>query len=694
MVKVRDDVESHVISQNMDQWLNKFRPRYFENEWLNLNASAKLFDTYCQNQVTNYHYDCYKAGIESVEILSEMNVDAATLSAALLYYCVRFGKLTIDSISQLINSEIAKLTEGVVQLSNRHQFSNGPQIQHDKLRKMLLAVVEDVRVVLIKLAERLVALRSLRLIEENESKTAIAQITKDIYAPLANRLGIGFIKWELEDYAFRYLEPEAYKQIAKLLAEKRLDREHYIKKVIGIAKQALVKENIEAEVYGRVKHIYSIWRKMQRKCVDFNEIYDVRAIRIITSEIRDCYGVLGIIHSLWQHVPKEFDDYIATAKENGYRSLHTAVIGPEGRVIEIQIRTYEMHNEAELGVAAHWLYKEGGKQTSDYHKKVASLRKVLEYNSEIDCPTDSDEALRSELFNDRVYALTPHGDIFDLPYGSTPIDFAYHVHTEVGHCCRGAKVNGAMVSLNYKLCSGDQVEILVGKYAQPSRDWLRASLGYVKSARAKAKIHAWFRKQEQISYEPVKTVSQELIKPELASPVALKKPSLISGRSDVTVAGIGNLMCHFAKCCKPAPGDEIIGYITLGRGVAVHRNDCDNIKTINGKNEARLISINWTSAPIQSYPVDIQVLANDRLGLLNDVISILNKEKVNVLGISTQTHKNTKIAVLRLTLEIKNTESLKNVMNKVFKLSGVITTERIQSNPNKALKNEKKHDNK
>lgn len=680
MVKVRDDLpEKEWHDLDLKDWLNRYRPRFTEAEWDILKKSAELSHQVSKSTVTNYHSPCFQAGLLTADVLAELNVDVDTLAAAILYFPHRFANLDRKDIQQAVGGSIAKLAEGVTQLSSKQRFSQNV-LQHDKLRKMLLAVVEDVRVVLIKLAERLVALRSLRNAKDEETRQAIARVTRDIYAPLANRLGIGYIKWELEDYAFRYLETDAYKKIAKLLAERRLDRERYIAKVIEIVKQALESEEIEAEVYGRAKHIYSIWRKMVRKGVDFDEIYDVRAIRIIVPRVRDCYATLGILHALWQHVPKEFDDYIATPKENGYRSLHTAVIGPEGRVVEIQIRTADMHDEAELGVAAHWLYKEGGKESTHYQQKVSTLRQILDKHSDPNNDFESDEALREEVFSDRVYVLTPQGDIIDLPKDSTPIDFAYHVHTEIGHRCRGAKVNGAIVPLNYKLHSGDQVEILAAKEGHPSRDWLMPNLGYVKSARARAKINTWFRKHDEVSKHPeVKSVQEKLVKPVTFETYPLKKQTNLSvRRSDVVIEGIGDLLCNFAKCCKPVPGDEIVGYITLGRGVTVHRQDCMNVLKLPKESEARLITINWGQTPSNIYPVDIHVVAHDRQGLLSDITSILTQAKINVTGVNTYTNKDNNLANLALTLEIKDNSILKDILSRIQHLPNVLSAKRTQ----------------
>lgn len=659
-------------------------------------------------------------GLLAAEVLISLEPDLETLLAAILYFPAQVGALSLEIIKTEINEEVLYLVSGVMQITQHSLQAKEPDstLQHDNLRRMLLALVEDVRVVLIKLAERIAILRFAATLSEPERR-ALALETRDIYAPLANRLGIGQIKWELEDLAFRYLEPEAYKNIAKLLHEKRLDRENYIQDVVEQIQKALLKENIEAEVVGRAKHIYSIWRKMQNKHVDFNEIYDVRAIRILVSEVRDCYAALGSIHTLWQHIPREFDDYIAMPKENGYRSLHTAVIGPQGKTLEIQIRTFQMHQEAELGVAAHWLYKESGRLDPHYQKKLNALRQILEWSQEVQSKEGS-EALLQEVLEDRVYLFTPKGDVIDLPLGSTPLDFAYHIHTELGHRCRGAKVNGAIVPLNYVLASGQQIEILSVKQGDPSRDWLNPSLGYLKSARARSKVHAWFKRQtrdqnvlegrillekelKRLGLETIglgkiigklglksleelyaalgggdlrlSQVIQALqrVEPSPEEPIISRISSKYED-SDITLQGVGNLFYHFAGCCKPVPGDQIIGYITHGRGVTVHRRDCLNV--LEHPEEDRLIQVNWGETQANVYPVEISIRAYDRQGLLRDITAILSNEHTNVIMVNTYTNKEENIANLVLTVEILDLNALMNILNKIMQLPNVIDAQR------------------
>lgn len=728
MVKIRDDLpKAPDGSIDIAQWVSKIsqhRPLQ-EKEALQLAANFSL--EHGGHHLTSVNESCLRQGLLTAEVLMTLEPDIATLVAAILYFPAHYGELSADLIRTTFGSEVQTLVAGVIQIATRTHLAkeqSSTAAQHDNLRRMLLAVVEDVRVVLIKLAERITSLRAVAVLDKEE-RIQYALETRDIYAPLANRLGIGQIKWELEDLAFRYLEPDAYKHIAKLLDEKRLDREIYIKNVIEQINEALMIENVNAEITGRVKHIYSIWRKMIRKNLDFQDIYDVRAVRILVPEVRDCYAALGVVHSLWQHIPKEFDDYIATPKENGYRSLHTAVIGPEGRTLEIQIRTFEMHQESELGVAAHWLYKEGGKLDTSYQKKLNSLRQILDWSEQAE--GEHNELLLQEVLEDRVYVFTPGGDVFDLPLGSTPLDFAYHIHSELGHRCRGAKVNGSIVPLNYTLNSGEQVEILSVKQGAPSRDWLNPHLGYLKSARARAKVHSWFKRQakdqnvsqgKEMLEKEFKRMGLELsgvgkILPKFGMKSLEDLYAAIGGgdirttqvinalqmmespnvedeiipnvsrasamrQSEITIQGVGNLLCHFGRCCKPLPGDRIVGYITLGRGVTIHRQDCINVLE-KPEAEHRLIQVDWGETRKNAYPVDIKIRAYDRQGLLRDITSILTSEKVNVTAVNTFTNKDNNIAELVLTLEIADLNALMNVVNKIMQLPNVLEVGRVRS---------------
>ncbi|HSN72537.1 MAG TPA: bifunctional (p)ppGpp synthetase/guanosine-3',5'-bis(diphosphate) 3'-pyrophosphohydrolase, partial [Steroidobacteraceae bacterium] len=565
------------------------------------------------------------------EILATLGLDAEVLLGAMLYPLLQAGAIDGATADEVFGVGAHRIAEGVLQLGivdslPARQGGEGlAPGQAEALRKMLLAVVADLRLVLIRLAEQLWRLRNAKSLDE-PARRQLALETRDVHAPLANRLGIWQLKWELEDLSFRYLEPEDYKRIATWLATKRGDREAYITQVVESIRRALAEAGIEADIAGRPKHIYSIWRKMQRKSLPFEQLYDVRAVRVIVASIADCYAALGIVHGLWPYFPGEFDDYLANPKDNLYRSLHTAVIGPQKLPLEIQIRTREMHDHAELGVAAHWRYKEGGRGDPAYERKINWLRQVLEPSEREESDSDFLERIRAEVFEDRVYALSPRGEIVDLPRGATPLDFAYHVHTELGHRCRGAKVNGRMVPLDQPLANGDQVEIVTGKQPNPSRDWLVPSLGYLVSPRNRAKVRAWFRKldESQNRIQGKQILERELqrlaihsvtlpellaelgqatadelylaigegeVTPaqvagavlrrarpqELPRPVTRRPVDTGAPTDSVRVDGVDALLSNFARCCRPVPPEPIAGYITLGRGVSIHRESCSNL---------------------------------------------------------------------------------------------------------------------
>lgn len=724
MVKIRDELPlTETGSIDADTWVERIlseRPQHEKDVLLN---AVKLSAEHGEVGL--------RLGLQTAAVLITLEPDIATLIAAVLYYPTKNEKITLADVETSFGHEVSQLIAGLIEITTRSQKMQGhpTKAQHDNLRRMFLAVVEDVRVVLIKLAERIIVIRE-KVAQNDAERIQFALEARDIYAPLANRLGIAQIKWELEDLAFRNLEPEAYKHIAHLLHEKRIAREAYVNKVILQVQAALAQEHIDAEVTGRVKHIYSIWRKMIRKNLNFQDIYDVRAIRILVPDIRDCYGALGVVHALWQHIPKEFDDYIATPKENGYRSLHTAVVGPEGRIIEIQIRTFQMHQEAELGVAAHWIYKEGGRVKTNYQKKLNALRQVIDVSDET-LDSDAREHLLQEILEDRVYVFTPQGEVVDLPLGATPLDFAYYIHTDLGHHCRGAKVNGSIVPLNYPLNSGEQVEILSIKHGVPSRDWLNTSLGYLKTARARSKVHNWFKRQARdenlvqgremlekefkrlgldltgignvlgklnikslddlyaaigggdVRIAQVVNVFQQRSEPTDINIEDLVNPSKRGKThvpSEITIQGVGNLLCHFGGCCKPLPGDPIVGYITLGRGVTIHRQDCVNVYDKMSA-EHRLIQVEWGESDQNLYPVDLRVRAYDRQGLIRDITSILSNEKVNVVSIHTHTNKDNNIAEIIVTIEISDLNGLMVILNKIMQLPNILEAERVHEKP-------------
>ncbi|RUR31627.1 GTP diphosphokinase [Vreelandella nanhaiensis] len=682
----------------------------------------------------------FRMGLEMADILAELKLDQPTMEAAVLYRAVREGLLSLEAVSKRFGSEVANLIDGVLQMAaiSYPLAPNHGMAQHNQqenLRKMLVNMVGDVRVALIKIAERTCALRQVKD-APLEKCLQVAREVADIYAPLAHRLGIGQIKWELEDLSFRYLHENEYKAIAKLLAEKRLDRERYIHDVVETLKALMEAQHItHHDVSGRAKHIYSIWRKMKRKGIDFSEVHDVRAVRILVPEVTDCYTVLGIVHSRWHHVPDEFDDYIANPKKNGYQSLHTAVVGPENKVLEIQIRTFAMHDDAELGVCAHWRYKghDTNAKSRSYEEKIAWLRQVLEWQDEVGGFGDLREGLSSDVAPDRIYVFTPDGHVIDLPRVATPIDFAYRVHTEIGHRCRGAKINGRIVPLTYKLKTGQQVEILTATKGGPSRDWLNPSLGYVRTSRARAKIQAWFKHQARdqnleegralferemrrldvdgldlpklaaaVNYQNAddmyaaigagdlrigqvlhqaqqlfgETDDQEQLERLLAKPRRLPSKT---PKSDITVLGVGNLKTSMANCCRPVPGEPIVGFITQGRGVTVHRQDCSNILQLRMEEPQRIIEVEWGERAYTRYPVTIEIQAWDRSGLLRDVTGLLGNEKVNVLAVNTLTDTNEGIARLRITLEVDGLESLGRLFSRIQQLPNVTEVRRLRN---------------
>lgn len=661
-------------------------------------------------------------GIDVALILKRLKADPETIQAALLTDPPLREAIGEQFVREHYGETVATLVRNVNWLNTFHQYS--PEIikvpeQAETLRRMLLSMTSDVRAVLIKLAFRVRRLRILAR-QDTELRRYIAQETMDIYAPLANRLGVGQLKWELEDLAFRYLEPGIYKKLVASLAENRTDREAYIQAFVDRLSEALEAEGIKAKVYGRPKHIYSIWRKMQRKQVELNELFDLLAVRIIVDKISTCYETLGIVHTLWQYIPKEFDDYIANPKSNGYQSLHTVVIGPEGATIEIQIRTRDMHEFGELGVAAHWRYKEGGKQDAAVEKSIASLRRLLEDRDDEHMLDD----FHTELFADRIFVLTPKGEIVDMLKGATPLDFAYAIHTEVGHRCRGAKVNGRIVPLSYTLNSGERVEILTGKEVQPIRNWLDPNMGYLKTTRSLSKVKAWFRQQDhqqnllegkaildkerqrlglgEIDIDELarhfhysrgddllvalgradinnRQIAAALSIPELSESdeLPLAKPSKGKGHDGggVSVYGIGNMLTTMARCCNPVQGDAIVGYITKGKGIAVHRQECPNILQLDGEKRARLIEVDWGEQG-KSFQAAVAIEAFDRRGLLNEITQILSSAHINILDANVRTSPKDLSANIDLTVEIKDTAQLSQVLNRISQLNNVVEAKR------------------
>jgi GTP pyrophosphokinase len=549
--------------------------------------------------------------------------------------------------------------------------------QAETLRKMLLAVVSDPRLVLARLAEQLVRLRHARALPA-EDRERLAVEARAVFAPLANRLGVWQIKWELEDLAFRYLDADEYRHIASALNERRADRERYIEEVCESLQAELRKGGITAAVYGRPKHMYSIYRKMQRKQLAFDQLFDVRAVRVVVGSVPECYAALGVVHGLWHYIPGEFDDYIATPKGNFYRSIHTAVIGPGGKSVEVQIRTREMHEHAELGVAAHWTYKEGGARNSQYERKIEWVRKLLEPQDTASDSSDRDflERMRTELFEDRVYALTPKGEVIDLPRGATPLDFAYQIHTSLGHRCKGAKVNGRIVPLTYAMKNGEVVEIIAAKQEAPSRDWLAPEQGYLGSPHSRAKVRAWFRKQAGEAVESTAIApGAELPQPE--KPITRSRPRRAVGGSPVDIEGVGDLPTTLARCCGPLRPQPIAGYVTLGRGVTIHRKDCPSLARMRASRPDRVLQVEWASDTTEGLVVEISVTALDRRGLLRDVTDVLALERLSIEAMTTSTDRDTGVAHLRVTVPVGDLEQLARVLRRLGSVPNVIHARRL-----------------
>ncbi len=684
---------------------------------------------------------CFDAGLEMANILADLHMDEEALIAAVIYRAVREERISVELVKKKLGSEVASLVEGVLRMLaiSTLRTESTPVLgqgnaQVDNIRKMLVAMVDDVRVGLIKLAERTQAIRAVKNHPDPKKQQRVAREVAEVYAPLAHRLGIGQIKWELEDLSFRYLHAEEYASIAKMLDEKRLNRQNYIEQVVELVQGQLSEAGIEAVVSGRAKHIYSIWRKMQYKGVSFDQLYDIRALRIIVPQLRDCYASLGVVHTLWRNIPREFDDYIANPKDNGYRSLHTAVFGPEAKVLEIQIRTNHMHEEAELGVCAHWLYKGTDSQhkSAGYEQKIEWLRQVLEWHEETGGDANISELageITQDFGRDRIYVFTPKGHVVDIAYGSTPVDFAYHVHTEVGHRCRGAKVDGRIVPLSTVLRNGQKVEIITGPEEAPNRDWLRASLAYVNSSRARSKVRAWFKKQareqnvsagrhllerelkrlaltsidykaltEDLNYDRVNDLYLALGAGDISASQVLRaaenlfgkasKPQIITqkiagsvlGRqstSSITVLGVGNLLTQIAQCCKPVPGDDIAGYVTVHRGVTIHRKDCQHFLQVDSQQLERVIDVSWGAEESGVYAVDVQVEAYDRTGLLSDVLGLLANMRVNVNSVNTYTDKDNNTAHMRLNVDIRDIEALVRILARLNDMPNVINAVRF-----------------
>lgn len=731
MVSVRKSHQMSVAS--FDTWLAE----------LNLSAHKKQGVEALWNELKDtfsLHLQCQQKSLEMIEILASLNMDRESLCAALLVPLIEQQIISIDGIEESYGRAIYTLVHGVHQMDairslqqpSGTKFASG---QIDNLRRMLLSMVEDVRAVVIKLAERVCNLRNVKNSDE-ETRVLAAKESEVIYAPLANRLGIGQLKWELEDISFRYLHPNTYKKIAKLLDETRLVREKYMLDFVQSIQHKLNDVDIKGNVYGRPKHIFSIWKKMQQKSLDFEQLYDVRAMRIVVDKLQDCYGALGIVHTSWKHLPSEFDDYVATPKPNGYQSIHTVVLGPEGKSVEIQIRTQQMDDDAELGVAAHWRYKEGSAsgKVGGFDEKINWLRKLLQWQEDVSDSEELVDELRNEVFEDRIYVFTPNGDVIDLPNGSTPLDFAYYIHSNVGNRCTGAKVDGRIVPFTYKLKTGEQLEILTSNNSKPGRDWLNPNLGYVHTARARSKVQHFFKLLDkdkhtnagkdildsevarlelanveiqkvykrfnvqelselhaalgsghikiaqvinQLQFELEKTKPAAEIDPKMVIRQPSEKQHVDS--NGITVSGVGNLLTHMAKCCQPVAGDSIKGFITQGRGISVHRGNCEQLQHLLSQSPERLVDVQWGAKHQHSYQASIQISAGDRFGLLRDVTAIIANEKTNVLDMSSRLDSKKHLYIMEFKLQVNNNEILERLIHKIDQIDEVISVQRIRN---------------
>jgi GTP diphosphokinase / guanosine-3',5'-bis(diphosphate) 3'-diphosphatase len=689
------------------------------------------------------------------KILADMCVPPEVVAAGLLHDTVEDTIVTLDDLQRDFGLEIAHLVDGVTKLTQLPRVSRADQhpgemmvssgdseaeepvwavnselekeqllksrkydLTNETLRKTFMAMGDDIRVVLIKLADRLHNMRTLSYMPD-QKRRRIAQETLEIFAPLANRLGIWQIKWELEDLGFRYVNPEKFREIAERLDSHLVEREVEMKEIKARLVKLLGNSGIQAEVSARPKHIYSIYRKMMRKDVPFELVHDIRGVRIIVPEVTDCYMALGIVHNTWRPIPGEFDDYVAAPKDNFYRSLHTAVLYDDGKTVEIQIRTADMHQNAEFGIAAHWRYKEGRPREDDYERRIAWWRSLMDWRSEVVDAREFVDNMKAEVFEDRVYVFTPRGDIIDLPIGSTPVDFAYQVHTDIGHRCRGAKINGKLVPLNQVLKTGDKVEILTAKRGGPSRDWLNPNLGIVHTRAARAKIRQWFTKlareqnlsqgrtildrelhrlgltdvnlerlAREFDYKSVDDMYVGVNTGDLSLPRVVKHLTLSEEPEEeltptgkpgeletdgVAVVGLKGLLVNFARCCNPAPGDEIVGYITRGRGATIHRKDCPNIMRI--KDRERTVRVSW-GEPKKTYPVPVRIRAFDRGGLMKDVSTLIADEGVNMPNVKADTHKN--LAVFDLVLEVRDILQLSRILDRLENLPNVLEAVRVK----------------
>lgn len=683
-----------------------------------------------QKRVSGEVYIIHPLGV--AQIIADLELDPVTIAAGILHDVVEDTETSLEELREIFGEEISLLVDGVTKLS-KLQFTSKEEHQAENLRKMFVAMAKDIRVILIKLADRLHNMRTLKYLYPPKRRE-IATETLEIYAPLAHRLGIYKVKWELEDLAFRFLEPERYYNLVDRLVKKREDREEFISRVINKLKERLEDVGIEADIQGRPKHLYGIYEKMERQGKDINEIYDLTGIRLLVENIKDCYGALGIVHTLWRPIPGRFKDFIAMPKANMYQSLHTTVVCAKNELLEVQIRTWEMHRTSEYGIAAHWRYKEGVKGDDEFEEKLSWLRQLLEWQQDMKDAHEFMENLKIDLFTDEVFVFTPKGDVINLPAGAIPLDFAYRIHTDIGHRCVGAKVNGRLVPLEYTLSTGDIMEIITSKQGTPSRDWLKM----VKSSQAKSKIRSWFKKEKkeeniirgkEILEKELKRIyldPRELLKPAILVEIGkrfnllseedvysavgyggvtyqqiitrlreehkkmhkdeapLEEPKLkpwkdkAKAGKGVRIEGMDNLLIRFARCCNPLPGDQIMGFITRGRGVSIHRRDCPNIVSREDSTE-RGLNASWEEDPKVSYPVEVEITALDRTNLLQELVAAVSEGKINITAVHGRTNKN-QVATIHLTIVVRDLEHLQHTMNRLRKVKDVFTVERTSSN--------------
>ena len=715
-------------NMSVKKWLMAAKQHFNDSKIVIIREACTLLQISCDNLITPLQLNYINHSLEIANLLLNLQLDYESIVASILYPALQYSDLTIHDIEEQFSKQVLKLLQGALQMDTfDHLQHNTATSNHiDNYRRMLLAMVDDVRIVLLKLAERTVLLRHIRKLPQQEQIHLSLQ-ARDIYAPLANRLGILELKWELEDLTFRILQPEDYKNIATELNGRRIDREHFVNDFINQLDEILKQAKIKAQINGRAKHIYSIHRKMERKHVNYKKIYDVTALRVLVNSIEDCYTVLSMIHSTWPHIAQEFDNYIATPKPNGYQSIHTVIISPEGKNVEIQIRTEKMHAENELGIAAHWVYKEGN-QKNDYHRKIVWLRQLLAWQREVADASVIPEDIAQGISENRIYVFALDGAVVSLPKGATPLDFAYYIHTEVGHKCRGAKINGRMVPLTHPLKLGDRVDILTAKEPNPSRDWLNPQLGYLVSSRAKAKIHSWFKKchyeqnlvegqtifQRELKRFNLSGINAEMlasrfylkngndvlaaigcgdirmpqltgalqdllnqqIKEEKTLPITIKNKQKIKIQKGILIDGVDNLLTSIAHCCKPLPGEAIVGYVTVGRGITIHHANCSNIVNIVEQYPERIINASWGDVSKQNYIVDLLIEATEQSDVLRDIIRTMGDENITIIGLNSYNDQHRNLSIINISLEITGHEQLNHIQNRLQSIEAIISLER------------------